>query len=133
MDFLPTPLDRAGRAQAYHQWRKQPFSKREREEHHLVRVLTQLHEDDPGRGYRVLADDIRGLDYAVSERRVWRLFRVTGIRSTIVSRKSRYRRAGAAVGDDLINRDFTAERLDEKWLVDITEHWTSEGRLTRPQ
>lgn len=115
--------------QAYYQWRKQPVSKREREEDHLVGVLRQLHEDDPEGGYRVLADDIRDLGYAVSERRVWRLCRVAGIRSTIVSRKSRYRRAGAPVGDDLIARDFTADRLDEKWLVDITEHWTNEVRL----
>lgn len=39
------------------------------------------------------------------------------------------RRAVSAVGDDLINRDFSADRLDEKWLVDITEHRTSESCL----
>ena len=115
--------------QAYYQWLKHPVSAREREQRHLIEVLRRLHEDDEEGGYRVLADDIRDLGYEVSERRVWRLCRVAGIRSTIVSRKTRYRRAGAAVGDDLISRDFTADRLDEKWLVDITEHWTSEGRL----
>lgn len=114
--------------QAYYQWVKQPVSGREREEQHLIDVLRRLHENDEG-GYRVLADDIRDLGYQLSERRVWRLCHVAGIRSTIVSRKSRYRRAGALVGDDLVTRDFTAERLDEKWLVDITEHGTGEGRL----
>ena len=34
------------------------------------------------------------------------------------------------MGDDLVTREFTADHLDEKWLVDITEHWTGEGKLT---
>ena len=51
------------------------------------------------------------------------------MRAVIAKRKRRYRRAGAPVGDDLVKREFTAERLDQKWLVDFTEHWTGEGRL----
>lgn len=115
--------------QAFYQWQKRPVSAREREEQHLIGVLRRLHDDDQEGGYRVLADDIRDLGYQVSERRVWRLCQVAGIRSTITSRKSRYRRAADPVGDDLIARNFTALTLDDKWLVDITEHWTGEGRL----
>lgn len=115
--------------QAYYQWLKRPVSAREREQRHLIEVLRRLHDNDEEGGYRVLADDIRDLGYEVSERRVWRLCKVAGIRSTIVARKTRYRPAGDPVGDDLISRDFTAEYLDEKWLVDITEHWTNEGKL----
>ena len=115
--------------QAYYQWRTNPVSAREREQAHLIGVLRRLHDEDEEGGYRVLADDIRDLGYEVSERRVWRLCKLAGIQSTIVSRKARYRRAGEAVGDDLVARDFTADRLDEKWLVDITEHWTGEGKL----
>lgn len=33
------------------------------------------------------------------------------------------------MGDDLVQRDFTADGLDEKWLTDVTEHWTGEGKL----
>jgi transposase InsO family protein len=115
--------------QAYYQWLKQPVSAREREQRHLIEVLRRLHDNDQEGGYRVLADDIRDLGYEVSERRVWRLCKVAGIRSTLVARKTRYRPAGDPVGDDLIARDFTAKYLDEKWLVDITEHWTNEGKL----
>ena len=111
--------------QAYYQWLKHPVSAREREQRHLIVVLRRLHDNDEEGGYRVLADDIRDLGYEVSERRVWRLCQVAGIRSTITSRKTRYRSAGEAVGDDLIARNFTAEYLDEKWHVDITEHWTT--------
>lgn len=37
--------------------------------------------------------------------------------------------AGPAVHDDLVNRDFTADRVDELWLTDIPEHKTGEGKL----
>ena len=47
----------------------------------------------------------------------------------IVKRKRRYPQAGEPVGDDLVQKDFTAGELDEKWLTDITEHWTGEGKL----
>lgn len=31
--------------------------------------------------------------------------------------------------DDLVARDFTAPAVDVKWLTDITEHPTGEGKL----
>ncbi|MBN9611953.1 MAG: IS3 family transposase, partial [Actinobacteria bacterium] len=115
--------------QAYDQWLKQPVSAREAEEQHLIRVLRELHEDDLEGGYRVLADDLHDLGYQVSERRVWRLCKIAGIQSVIAKRKRRYQKAGEPVGDDLVGRDFTADALDQKWLTDITEHWTGEGKL----
>lgn len=116
--------------QAYYQWLKQPVSAREIEEEHLISVLRELHADDPEGGYRVLADDLHDLGYVqISERRVWRLCKIAGIQSVIVKRKRKYQKAGAPVGDDLVKRDFTADGLDEKWLTDITEHWTGEGKL----
>lgn len=115
--------------QAYYKWLKNPVSAREIEEAHLIGVLRELHEDDPEGGYRVLADDITDLGYVLSERRVWRLCHVAGIRSTITTRKRCYQKAGPPVHDDLVNRDFTANGPNQLWLTDITEHWTGEGKL----
>ncbi len=39
------------------------------------------------------------------------------------------RRPGPPVHDDLVLRDFTAQRPNELWLTDITEHPTAEGKL----
>jgi transposase InsO family protein len=88
-------------------------------------VLWELHEEDPEGGYRVLADDLHDLGYQISERRVWRLCNVAGIGSTIAGRKRKHHKAGPPVGDDLVQRDFTAEVLDRVWLTDITEHRTA--------
>ena len=60
---------------------------------------------------------------------MWRLCKIAGIQSTIVGRTRKSTKAGEPVGDDLVQKDFTADGLDEKWLVDITEHWTGEGKL----
>jgi transposase InsO family protein len=115
--------------QAYYKWVACPLSDREIEEASIVKELHQLHKDDPEGGYRVLADDLTDLGYRVSERRVWRLCRIAGICSTIAKRKRRYGRAGEPVGDDLVKRDFKADRPNKVWLTDITEHWTGEGKL----
>ena len=115
--------------QAYYKWLRQPVSAREAEERELIAVLRELHADDPEGGYRVLADDITELGYTVSERRVWRLCRVAGIQSVIVTRTSRYKKAGSPVHDDLVQRQFTAEGPNQLWLTDITEHRTREGKV----
>jgi putative transposase len=36
---------------------------------------------------------------------------------------------GPPVHDDLVERSFTAVRLDQLWLTDITEHPSAEGKL----
>ncbi len=110
-------------------WLKQPVSAREAEERELIAVLHQLHDDDPEGGYRVLADDITELGYTLSERRVWRLCRIAGIQSVFTTRKTRYKKAGAPVHDDLVNRQFSADGPNTLWLTDITEHRTREGKV----
>lgn len=114
---------------AYYQWVKQPRSKRELEEQHLIKVLREIHAEDSEFGYRFLADELQHRGYELSERRVWRLCHVAGIRSVITKRKRRNVKAGAPVGDDLVKREFTADQPNLLWLTDITERWTKEGRL----
>ena len=49
--------------------------------------------------------------------------------SVIVKKRRSKGKPGPAVHDDLLQRDFTASQLDEKWVTDITEHETLEGKL----
>src|SRR5699024_8471896 len=76
-----------------------------------------------------LADDMADLGYRVSERRVWRLCHVAGIRSTITTRKRKHSPPGPPAHDDLVERQFRSDAPNRLWLVDITEHHTREGRL----
>ena len=36
---------------------------------------------------------------------------------------------GTPAFDDFVKRNFTAAEPNTLWLVDITEHWTGEGKL----
>lgn len=44
-------------------------------------------------------------------------------------RRGKSAKAGPPVHDDLVNRNFTADRPNTLWLSDISEHRTSEGKL----
>ncbi len=57
---------------------------------------------------------------------MWRGCRVAGIQSVFTTRKTRYKKAGAPVHDDLVQHQCTAERPNALWLTDITEHRTCE-------
>lgn len=134
--YLPVrvPVAVAGRVlgfskQAFYKWVKNPVSARESEEVTLLQKLRELHADDPEFGYRFLTDEMQQLGFNVSERRVWRLCNKAGIRSLISKRKRKYLPAGEPVSDDLVNRDFTADKPNRLWLTDITEHHTKEGKL----
>jgi putative transposase len=117
--------------QAYYAWLAQPISQRELEDAYLTNALIDAHGDDPEFGYRFLADELELLGHDVGERRVWRLRSQQKLWSTTVrkGRRGSGKTPGPAVHDDHVQRDFTAQRPDQVWLTDITEHPTAEGKL----
>ena len=116
--------------QAFSKWRANPVSQRDWDNAHLTNAAVDLHRDDPAFGYRFISDEIE-LESGVkaSERRVWRLCSEQRLWSVFSKKRGLNRKAGPPVHDDLVLRDFTADTLNQLWLVDITEHWTDEGKL----
>ena len=109
--------------QAFYKWRAHPVSDREWSEAHLIDAARQIHTDDPTFGYRFIADELTAEHgISASENRVQRLCRSHGIFSVLARKKGRGLRSGPAVHDDLVRRVFSAERPNELWLTDITEH-----------
>jgi putative transposase len=115
--------------QAFYQWKRDPVSQRAWDDAHLTNAAVDLHADDPEFGYRLIADELRHAGHQVSENRVQRLCTQQRLWSVHAHRRGRHRRPGPPVHDDLVGRDFTAPAVDVKWLTDITEHPTGEGRL----
>jgi transposase InsO family protein len=117
--------------QAYYAWLTYPISQRDLEDAYLTNALIDAHGDDPEFGYRFLADELGRLGQAVGERRVWRLCSQQKLWSATVrkGRRGAGKTPGPAVHDDLVRRDFTAQRPNQVWVTDITEHPTSEGKL----
>ena len=118
----------------YYDWRERPTSPRERANLELVEVIRTIHDDSRGtygspRVHAELRLGAPGLP--VGRTRVERLMRVHGIIG--VHRRRRggcTRRDPAAVpSSDLVERRFRAERPDQLWCCDITQHRTGEGWL----
>jgi putative transposase len=115
--------------QAYYQWLDEPVAERTLENAYLTNNAIDVHRDDPEFGYRFITDELRDAGHQVSENRVWRLCSEQRIYSLHARKRGRGRKTGPPVHDDLVGRDFAAMRPDEKWLTDITEHSTAEGKL----
>jgi len=86
----------------------------------------------------LISDELTEAGHHASENRVARLCSVQGIFSIHAKKRGRNRRPGPAVHDDLLayldehgrtRHDFTATSPNQKWLTDISEHPTSEGKL----
>jgi putative transposase len=117
--------------QAYYAWLRQPVSQRDLDDAYLTNALIDAHGDDPEFGYRFLADELERAGHAVGERRVWRLCSQQRLWSCTVrkGRRGSGKTPGPAVHDDHLQRNFTAQRPDQVWVTDITEHPTAEGKL----
>jgi putative transposase len=117
--------------QGYYGWVANPVCRRDLEDAYVTNALLDAHGNDPAFGYRFLADELGRAGVSVGERRVWRLCSQQKIWSTTTrkGRRGSGKRPGPAVFDDHIQRDFTAAAPNLRWLTDITEHPTDEGKV----
>jgi transposase InsO family protein len=109
----------------YYRWLAgaQARAARQTADHALAEEIREIHsEHREAYGARRIHAELRGRGRAVNRKRVARLMRERRITGRHLRRRKR-----TTVPDpvappvpDLIERDFTAERLDERWCGDIT-------------
>jgi putative transposase len=115
--------------QAYYKWHANPVTDRDWNDAHLLNAAIDIHHDDPEFGYRFIADELQQQGMKASRNRVQRLCSLQKLFSAHARRRGAGRRPGPPVHDDLVRRKFRAERANQLWLTDITEHPTAEGKL----
>jgi putative transposase len=115
--------------QAFYKWLAEPVCQRDWDDAHLNNAALDIHHDDPEFGYRFIADELATLGIRASRNRVNRLCTLQRIFSVHSKKRGTGRTPGPPVHDDLVERQFTAERPNLLWLTDITEHPTAEGKL----
>ena len=96
----------------------------------LCERITKIHAESRGTyGSPKVVEQLRRNGERVGKRRVERIMRGAGLVGTKRDRHKTTTRANPAhpVEPNVLDRDFTATRPDERWVTDITYIWTDEG------
>ncbi len=116
--------------QPYYRWLAHPISDRELDDAYLANALFDAHADDPEFGYRLLADEVREAGHTRCDRTVWRICAANRWWSRFGKKRgSNGKKPGPPAHDDLVKRQFSADKPNRLWLTDITEHRTDQGKL----
>lgn len=115
----------------FHAWLNRPISARAAYDEKLGATMHRSFRDsDRTYGARRIWHDVLEEGLACGLHRIERLMRVNGLRA-------RPRRRGlpkddgerSVIADNLLDRNFQADRPNQKWLADFTYVWTGEGWL----
>ena len=100
-----------------------PASEEENEK--IAEEIEKIHMESPDKGYRRLRDDLeRYHNIKANDKRVLRICRKKGIKSTIKYLNNGCTRQAPNpqfIAENILNREFTAEAPNQKWLTDVTE------------
>ncbi len=131
----PFPISRMCRVfgvtrQGYYVYARSLHSPRLAEEAALGERIAAIHAASGGRyGSPKIRRELRRRGENVSKRRVERIMRGTGLVGTHRRRHKMTTRANPAhpVEPNVLDRNFTATRPNQRWVTDITYIWTDEG------
>lgn len=114
----------------FHAWRARRPSAREVADIELTAVISAIHAASRGTyGVRRVHAELRlGHDLIINHKRIERVMRNACIQGV---HHRKFRRGKAfrlpAVFEDHVKRRFTADRPDQLWVTDITQHPTAQG------
>ena len=101
------------------------ISKSEIENRLIADEIEKIHEESPDKGYRRIRDDLeRYHNIKANDKRVLRICRNLNVKSTIKHANNGCTRQAANpqyIAENLLNRGFTADAPNKKWLTDVTE------------
>ncbi len=109
---------------SYYKWLKRSKSAREYENDEVLHKLGCLYAEFNGTyGYRRLTDELNARYKSIyNYKRIYRLTQLVGLKAVIRRKRPQYQRSTPEVtAENILNRDFAANRLNEKWLTDVTE------------
>ena len=110
---------------AYYRWANGKPSSRTAENERIADLVEGIHEKHPEMGYRRLKDELdHNHGTHINDKRMLRICRSRRIKSTIKYNNHGCTRQGKNpyyLADNLLNRDFKADKPNQKWLTDVTE------------
>ncbi|PWU68328.1 IS3 family transposase [Gracilibacillus dipsosauri] len=89
----------------------------------LKTLIQEIYDEHKGRyGYRRIRDELRNRRYQVNHKKVQRIMKELGLKSLVRMKKYRsYKGKVGKVAPNILERNFNANKPNEKWVTDITE------------
>lgn len=118
--------------QAHYQYLKRDHSQKEEEFEKITSQIAEIYEEVDGiYGYRQMTLAInRKCKTKYNYKRIYRLMKIMGIKSVTRIKKKVYTKVKAEhIAENILNREFSSNRPNEKWLTDVTEFHTLEGKV----
>ena len=115
---------------SYYKWLNKEETKKDKENSIIIKELTKIYDDVNGiYGYRRMTMNInRNLNKQYNHKRIYRLMKSINLQSVIRKKKKRYIKSTPQItAENVLNRDFSAATLNEKWLTDVTEFKLTNG------
>jgi putative transposase len=117
----------------FYAWRRRPPSERTRTDTTILATIrASFVMSDSTYGVRRMLDEVRDAGHRCGRDRVGRLMRDAALRAR-PRRRANPTDAGArlehAIAPNVLDRQFTAEAPNQKWVADFTYVWTREGWL----
>ena len=121
----------------YYSYLRRGLSQRNQENKRFVTKIKEIWKWSRGTyGSPRITAELNAQNFGCGENRIARLMRENGIKARIKKRfkittKSDH---NLPIAEDLVRRDFSASRINELWLSDITYIWTwGESHILSPQ
>ena len=98
--------------------------------HEAKEAILSLYKKNKNRdGYRPMTLKLHQMGFNLNHKTVLRLMNELGIHSIL--RKKRHGKRGKTshIAPNLLNRDFTATALNQKWVTDVTEFQVGQEKL----
>ena len=117
-------LGKVNRA-AYYKWLDHVNSDNDILNEEIARLIEEIHAEHPDMGHRRIRDTLahdHGID--VNDKRVLRICRKKKIQSRIKNRYNCCTKPAsdpAYIAENILNREFKSDKLNEKWCTDVTE------------
>lgn len=89
----------------------------------LKAEIKEIYEEHEGRyGYRRIRDELANRGQKVNHKKVQRLMKELGLKCIVRMKKYKsYKGTVGKIALNILNREFTADAPNEKWVTDITE------------
>jgi transposase InsO family protein len=115
---------------SYYKWLRRDPSAQEAKDKELIDHICALYQEHNGIfGYRRMQINLkRRFNLHYNKKRIYRVMRAIGIKSVIRRKRPYYIKSMPEItAENILNRNFAAKSLNEKWLTDVTEFKYGDG------